>query len=130
MVPEPDRSEILDRIFRFYARMYDAAYECIEEFAKQYADSGVFDPESPGWQEYVGELALMTLFNSAFAFNQAEDELGPTGLKYLFETEGGVLTRLDDELDPIYGWVSSVNVDGPTIAPYVSHPLPKDDSRI
>ena len=130
MLPEPDRSEVLDRIFRFYARMYDAAYECIEEFAKQYADSGVFDPDSPGWQEYVGELALASLFSSAIAFNQAEDELGPTGLKYLFETEDGVLTGLDDELDPIYGWVSSVNVDGPTIAPYVSHPLPKDDSRI
>ena len=125
-----NRDEILDRIFRFYARMYDAAYECIEQFATQYADSGVFDPESPGWQEYVAELALATLFSSAMAFNQAEDQLGPTGLKYLFETEDGVLTHLDDELDPLYGWATIINVNRPSIATYVNHPLPKNDSRI
>ena len=125
MVPEPDRSEILDRIFRFYARMYDAAYECIEEFAKQYADSGVFDPDSPGWQEYVGELAALTISKSAAAFNHAEEKLA--GLKYLFETEDGVLTHLDDEFDPIFAWVGVMNIDSPAVAPYVKHPLPKKD---
>lgn len=122
-----NRNEILDRIFRFYARMYDTAYECIEQFAAQYADSGVFDSESSGWQEYVGEVAVLAIERSAAAFNHAEED--PTGLKYLFETEDGVLTHLDDEFDPIFAWVGVIEVSSPAIAPYVAHPLPEKDYR-
>ena len=123
MDSELDWEDFRDNVFRFYARMYDAAYELVEEFARDNAASGVYDPEAPGWQEYVGELALLAMDTSTSAFRRAEDR--PTGLKYLYDTGDDVLTRLDDELDPISGWVSTVTIELPSIGPYVNHPLPE-----
>ena len=123
MSEDRDLNDVLDRIIEFYARMYDAAYELIEEFARDNAASGVYDPEAPGWQEYVGELALLAMDTSTVAFRHAEHR--PTGLKYLYDTGDDVLTRLDDELDPISGWVSAITIELPSIGPYVNHPLPE-----
>lgn len=127
MIEGAERDEVLEGIFKFYARMYDAAYELIEEFVIENLESGVFDPDAPGWQEYVGELAVLTIHSSASSFYCAE--LEAAGLKYLYETERRIITHLDDEVDPIFAWVGVVEVDEPVIGPYVNHPLPKNGFR-
>lgn len=107
----------------FYAELYDRAFELIDAYGRSKAESGVFHPDSEDWDEYVGQLALLTVFDCADAFRRAEE--ADDGLKYLLDDNGKLTTDLDTHLDPLAGWFGVVGVDNQGIEPFVKHPLPE-----
>ena len=120
-----NEAHVLSQIAPFYAEMYDQAYDTINNFAHTEAGREAFKPESDEWDEFVGQLALQQIFGSTFAFSTNADE-DISGLKYLLDDNGTLYTDLDDELDPLYGWMTDIEPDWSHIRPHVTRPLPSE----
>ena len=120
-----NEAHVLSQIAPFYAEMYDQAYDTINNFAHTEAGREAFKPESDEWDEFVGQLALQQIFGSTFAFSTHADE-DISGLKYLLDDNGTLYTDLDDELDPLYGWMTNIEPDRSHIRPHVTRPLPSE----
>lgn len=117
-----NEAHVLSQIAPFYAEMYDRAYDTIDAFARTETDREAFNPESDMWDEFAGQLALELIFGSTFAFSIRADE-DFSGLKYLLDDNGTLYTDLDDELDPLYGWMTNIEPDWSHIRPHVTRPL-------
>ena len=105
--------------------MYDQAYDTINAFARTEAGREAFNPESNAWDEFAGQLALELILGSTFAFSTHADE-DISGLKYLLDDNGTLYTDLDDELDPLYGWMTNIEPERSHIRPHVTRPLPSE----
>ena len=116
---------VLSLIAPFYAGMYDRAYDTINAFARTEAGREAFTPESDAWDEFVGQLALQQIFGSAFTFSTHADE-DFSALKYLLDDNGTLYMDLDDELDPLCGWMIDIEPDRSHIRPHVTRPLPSE----
>lgn len=120
---EDGREALLQEVGKFYAQLYDRAFDVINQFARENADVNVFNPDLEGWEDFVAHLALETVFHSAS--NLAEPE--SAGLKYLFDDDGRIYTNLDD-LDHLGIAVLMTEIFPPSyLADHVNRPLPTSE---
>lgn len=117
--------EILNYVGKYYGEMYDHAEVLFRKIAGGQRFSNIYQ-DNEDWTELLRELAHASLIAAAntFEVNDVQEE----GAKFVVVTEAEEYRNVDSLVDPIVGWLNSV--DEGIAFQFSESPAPKNEYRL